>query len=139
MQLLGKITAPVLKARLPFVPEMALRWLARHSVDWYLMSEDLSHPDNRVAIDGSDIVLHWKRTNMTAHRRLVAKAREVFRAAGYPFVLPMRSTAARRRISAAPCAWAPIRRPQRSMCFAARTITPTSSWWMRPSCRPQRR
>jgi choline dehydrogenase-like flavoprotein len=87
MQLLGKVTAPILKASLPFVPETALRWLARHSVDWYLMSEDLPHPDNRVAIDGPDIVLHWQRTNMTAHRRLVAKARDVFRAAGYPFVL----------------------------------------------------
>ena len=51
------------------------------------MSEDLPHPDNRVAIDGPDIVLHWHRTNMTAHRRLVAKARDVFRAAGHPFVL----------------------------------------------------
>jgi choline dehydrogenase-like flavoprotein len=51
------------------------------------MSEDLPHPDNRVAIDGSDIVLHWQRTNMTAHRRLVAKARDVFRSAGYPIVL----------------------------------------------------
>ena len=50
-----------------------------HSVDWYLMTEDLPHPDNRVAIDGPDIVLHWQRTNMTAHRRLVAKARDVFR------------------------------------------------------------
>ncbi|HXA26718.1 MAG TPA: GMC oxidoreductase [Acetobacteraceae bacterium] len=87
MQLLGKVTAPILKASLPFVPETALRWLARHSVDWYLMSEDLPHPDNRVTVDGPDIVLHWQRTNMTAHRRLVAKARDVFRAAGYPFVL----------------------------------------------------
>ena len=29
----------------------------------------------------------WHRTKMTARRRLVAKARDVFRAAGYPFVL----------------------------------------------------
>ncbi|HET9017988.1 MAG TPA: GMC family oxidoreductase [Acetobacteraceae bacterium] len=87
MQLLGKVTAPILKASLPRVPEAALRWLARHSVDWYLMSEDLPHPDSRVAVDGSDIVLHWQRTNMTAHARLVAKAKSLFRAAGYPLVL----------------------------------------------------
>ena len=85
MQLLGKVTAPILKASPPSVPETALRWLARHSFDWYLMSEDLPQPDSRVTIDGPDIVLHWKRTNTTAHRRLVAKARDVFRAAGYPF------------------------------------------------------
>ena len=87
MQLLGKVTAPVLKASLPHVPEAALRWLARHSVDWYLMSEDLPHPESRVRVDGADIVLQWQRTNMTAHAGLVAKARETFRAAGYPFVL----------------------------------------------------
>jgi choline dehydrogenase-like flavoprotein len=87
MQLLGKVTAPILKANLPSVPEGALRWLARHSVDWYLMSEDLPHRDSRVHVDGADIVLDWRRTNMTGHARLVAKAREVFRAAGYPIVL----------------------------------------------------
>jgi len=87
MQLLGKVSAPILRASLPHVPEAALRWLAHHAVDWYLMSEDLPHPDNRIAVDGADIVLHWQRTNMTAHRRLVAKARDVFRAAGYPLVL----------------------------------------------------
>jgi choline dehydrogenase-like flavoprotein len=87
MQLLGKVTAPILKASLPRVPEAALRWLACHAVDWYLMSEDLPNADNRVIADGTDIVLHWQRTNMTAHRRLVAKARKLFRAAGYPLVL----------------------------------------------------
>ena len=86
-QLLGKVTAPILKASLPRVPEAALRGLARHSIDWYLMSEDLPHPESRVLMDGQDIVLQWQRTNMTTHRRLVSKAREVFRAAGYPLVL----------------------------------------------------
>jgi choline dehydrogenase-like flavoprotein len=87
MQLLGKVTAPILKANLQRVPQAALRWLARHSVDWYLMSEDLPHPESRVQVDGADIVLAWRRSNMTAHARLVAKAREIFRAAGYPLVL----------------------------------------------------
>jgi choline dehydrogenase-like flavoprotein len=87
IQLLGKITAPVLKGNLPGVPEAPLRWLARHSVDWYLMSEDLPQSDSRVRVDGADIVLDWQRSNMTAHARLVTKAREVFRAAGYPIVL----------------------------------------------------
>jgi choline dehydrogenase-like flavoprotein len=38
-------------------------------------------------LDGDRIVLAWQRTNMTAHRCLVARMREVFRAAGYPIVL----------------------------------------------------
>ncbi|MGH7121865.1 MAG: GMC oxidoreductase, partial [Acetobacteraceae bacterium] len=41
----------------------------------------------RIRVDGSDIVLDWRRTNLTAHRGLVAKARKMFRAAGYPLVL----------------------------------------------------
>jgi choline dehydrogenase-like flavoprotein len=87
VQLLGKITAPVLKANLPWVPEPALAWLAGHSIDWYLMSEDLPDSDSRVRVNGSSIVLDWRRTNMTAHAGLVERMREVFRAAGYPIVL----------------------------------------------------
>jgi choline dehydrogenase-like flavoprotein len=87
VQLLGKITAPILKANLPRAPGFALSWLARHSVDWYLMSEDLPDPESRVRVDGSSIVLDWRRSNMTAHERLVARMRELFRAAGYSIVL----------------------------------------------------
>ena len=53
-------------------------WLARHSVDWYLMSEDLPDPESRVRVDGETIVLDWRRSNMTAHHRLVARMRELF-------------------------------------------------------------
>ncbi len=87
IQLLGKITAPVLEPHLPRVPRAALGWLARHSWDWYLMSEDLPDPESRVRLDGGRIVLDWKRSNATAHARLVARARELFRAAGWPILL----------------------------------------------------
>jgi choline dehydrogenase-like flavoprotein len=87
VQLLGKITAPILKANLRWGPAPALSWLASHSVDWYLMSEDLPDPESRVRLDGGSIVLDWRRTNTTAHRRLVGRMRELFRAAGYPIVL----------------------------------------------------
>jgi choline dehydrogenase-like flavoprotein len=86
VQLLGRVTAPILKANMPRVPNAALEWVSRHSVDWYLMSEDLPDPESRVSVDGKTIVLAWKRTNMTAHRGLIKRMREVFRAAGYPFV-----------------------------------------------------
>jgi choline dehydrogenase-like flavoprotein len=87
IQLLGKITAPVLEPQLPRVPRAGLAWLARHSWDWYLMSEDLPDPSSRVRLDGGRIVLDWKRTNTTAHARLVARAKELFRAAGWPILL----------------------------------------------------
>jgi len=87
VQLLGRVSAPILKASLPAIPNLALEWASRHSVDWYLMSEDLPDPESRVSVDGDTIILAWKRTNMTAHRGLVRRMKEVFRAAGYPFVL----------------------------------------------------
>ncbi|MHB2167435.1 FAD-dependent oxidoreductase [Alsobacter sp. R-9] len=87
VQLLGKITTPILQAQLPRMPRPLLAALARWSFDWYLMSEDLPHPDSRVRLDGSRIVFDWRRSNETGHARLVARMREVFRAAGFPIVL----------------------------------------------------
>ena len=86
VQLLGRITAPILKANLRLVPE-ACSNLSAYSVDWYLMSEDLPNPDSRVRVDGGEIVLDWQRSNMAAHHGLVGRMREMFRAAGYPIVL----------------------------------------------------
>jgi choline dehydrogenase-like flavoprotein len=87
VQLLGRITAPILKANLRWVPERLLATLSAYSVDWYLMSEDLPNPDSRVRVDGGDIVLDWRRSNMAAHDGLVRRMREMFHAAGYPIVL----------------------------------------------------
>ncbi len=87
IQLLGRITAPILKANLKAVPEMALKWVSRHAVDWYAMSEDLPNPESRVTLDGTGIRLDWKRSNWASHLALVAKLRERLRAAGYPIVL----------------------------------------------------
>jgi choline dehydrogenase-like flavoprotein len=87
VQLLGRVTAPILKANLRLLPEKALGYLSRHSIDWYLMSEDLPDPESRVTVDGASIRLSWKRSNMTAHHGLVARMREVFRSAGFPVVL----------------------------------------------------
>jgi choline dehydrogenase-like flavoprotein len=87
VQLLGKVSGPILKANAR-APLWLLDLISRRSVDWYLMSEDLPDPDSRIQIDGGGrIVFHWKQTNMTAHRRLVARMRELFRAAGFPIVL----------------------------------------------------
>lgn len=87
VQLLGRVTAPILKANMRAVPEWLLGRLSDHSVDWYLMSEDLPNPDSRVTVDGKAIRLDWRRSNMDAHRGLIARMRERFRAAGYPIVL----------------------------------------------------
>ncbi len=87
IQLLGRVTGPVLKSDLKWVPEGALNWISRHAVDWLAMSEDLPDPDSRVTVDGDRICLDWKRSNWTAHLALVSRLRERLRAAGYPIVL----------------------------------------------------
>jgi choline dehydrogenase-like flavoprotein len=87
IQLLGRVTAPILKSNLPRIPEWALSLLSRRSVDWYAMSEDLPNPESRVAVRDGQIHLDWKRSNWLAHKGLVETFKDRLRAAGYPIVL----------------------------------------------------
>ena len=71
----GKLDAIALSAGAPpFVPGMALDAVARHSLDFWLTSEDLPDPDNRVTLnrDGG-IVLSYSPNNEEGHRRLIAR------------------------------------------------------------------
>src|SRR5271165_5371116 len=87
VQLLGRVTGPILKANIASAPEWALNALSRRSVDWYAMSEDLPNPESRVTVDGGRIRLDWKRSNWTTHEMLVKTFKERLRSAGYPIVL----------------------------------------------------
>ena len=87
IQLLGRVTAPILKANIKLAPEWSLAWVSRHAVDWYAMSEDLPNPESRVTVSGDQIRLDWKRSNWSPHVELVKRLRERLRAAGYPIVL----------------------------------------------------
>lgn len=44
IQLLGSVTAAILKSNLPTAPEWTLNLMITRSVDWYAMSEDLPNP-----------------------------------------------------------------------------------------------
>lgn len=91
IQMLGKLQPAMLRGALPWVPEAALSYLARHSVDLYAMSEDLPHPESRVQLTQSgQIQLSWHRTNLGTHQRLVQRAKRVLRNAGFPLVLGRR-------------------------------------------------
>jgi choline dehydrogenase-like flavoprotein len=53
---------------------MTLDLMARHSLDFWLTSEDLPDPGNRVTLDGNgDIVLSYTPNNGEGHKRLIAK------------------------------------------------------------------
>jgi choline dehydrogenase-like flavoprotein len=87
VQLLGRISGPILKSDLKQVPEFILNAVARKTIDFLIMTEDLPDPASRVRLDGEKIVLEWRRSNMTAHEGLKAAMREKLKQAGFPIVL----------------------------------------------------
>jgi len=71
----GKTDEYVLAAAAPkFVPGWTLDQMAKHSLDFWLTSEDLPSPDNRVTLarDGRT-QLHYRPNNEEGHRRLQKK------------------------------------------------------------------
>jgi choline dehydrogenase-like flavoprotein len=75
IQMLGKSDVEMLKEGAPaFAPRFGLDFMARHSLDFWLTSEDLPDPENRVVVgrDG-EIQLHYTENNVEGHRRLVAR------------------------------------------------------------------
>jgi choline dehydrogenase-like flavoprotein len=71
----GKLDAIALSAGAPpFVPGMTLEAIAHHSLDFWLTSEDLPHPDNRVTLDrDGTIVLSYTPNNEAGHRALIKR------------------------------------------------------------------
>ena len=57
-----------------FLPNAPFEMAARHSMDFWLQSEDLPHPDNRVSIDRDGrVILDIAQNNRAAHDRLRVK------------------------------------------------------------------
>ena len=79
IQMLGKADADTLRTGAPrFVPGLALDYVARHSLDFWLTTEDLPHPDNRVTVDREgNIHLAKTQNNSEPHRRLLAKLKDL--------------------------------------------------------------
>jgi choline dehydrogenase-like flavoprotein len=77
----GKLDAEALRAGAPaLAPGFTLELMARHSLDFWLTSEDLPDPDNRVTLDRSgNIVLSYRPNNEQSHERLTAKLKDVMR------------------------------------------------------------
>ena len=86
VQLLGKITGPILAAN-SALPGFLAGFIARRSIDLYAMSEDLPDPESRIMIRGDRIVMDWRQKNWAAHLALVARLKRLLRKAGYPIVL----------------------------------------------------
>ncbi|MFD9795402.1 FAD-dependent oxidoreductase [Streptomyces sp. NPDC059070] len=91
LQLMGKVYPAAMAGAHPRVPGRILGALAAHSVDWWLISEDLPRPENRVLLGpGGGVTLDWHPVNARAHRQLVRQGARMMRRAGYPLVLTHR-------------------------------------------------
>jgi choline dehydrogenase-like flavoprotein len=75
----GKLDLAALRAGAPAIaPGFTLDLMARHSLDFWLTSEDLPDPENRVTLDrDGHIVLSYTPNNLEGHERLVAKLRQL--------------------------------------------------------------
>jgi choline dehydrogenase-like flavoprotein len=75
----GKMDGVTLSAGAPkLVPGMTLELMAKHSLDFWLTSEDLPDPENRVTLDrDGKIVLAYTPNNGEGHRRLQAKLKDL--------------------------------------------------------------
>lgn len=86
-QLLGKLRAGMLTASSPLVPQWISTTLANRSVDWWVMSEDLPNPQNRVTVEGERVTLAYTPNNRPAHFKLVHRVSRMMRRAGFPLIL----------------------------------------------------
>jgi choline dehydrogenase-like flavoprotein len=77
----GKLDGETLKAGAPaIVPGFTLELMANHSLDFWLTSEDLPDPANRVTLDRrGNIVLSYKPNNEEGHKRLTAKLQDLLK------------------------------------------------------------
>jgi choline dehydrogenase-like flavoprotein len=84
IQMLGKSDRHILRGGAPwFAPGFSLDYVARHAIDFWLTTEDLPHPDNRVTVDREGRI-HLSKTyyNTEAHKRLLAKLNGLLGAMG---------------------------------------------------------
>jgi choline dehydrogenase-like flavoprotein len=75
----GKLDGDTLKAGAPAIaPHWTLELMGKHSLDFWLTSEDLPDPNNRVTLDrDGNIVLSYNPNNEEGHKRLTAKLKSL--------------------------------------------------------------
>jgi choline dehydrogenase-like flavoprotein len=81
---------PLLAPYAKLVPEFGLNWIAERAVGWWLQTEDLPDPNNRVRVEGGKIHLDYTLNNTEAADRLVHRWTSVLKAVnrGFQHVIP---------------------------------------------------
>ena len=87
IQMTGKSHADTIRGEalpdwLEWLPEKPFEYIARHSLDFWLSSEDLPRPENRIRYDGDRVVVEQTDNNMEAHHRLKAKLESLLKPIG---------------------------------------------------------
>jgi choline dehydrogenase-like flavoprotein len=82
VQMVGKSQAPMFRGEKPLETKIAPQWslerVARHAIDFWLSTEDLPSPDNRVTVDGDGkVTLSYTETNVAAKKRLYEKVKSI--------------------------------------------------------------
>jgi choline dehydrogenase-like flavoprotein len=82
IQMVGKSQAPMFRGEQPgetkLAPEWTLERVARHAIDFWLSTEDLPRPENRVRVDRDGrLTLSYSETNAEAKARLYAKLKSI--------------------------------------------------------------
>jgi choline dehydrogenase-like flavoprotein len=106
IQLMGKSKWQMLAGEAPFfTPRAVLKYIAGHAVDWWVTTEDLPDPENRVTLDRQgNIVLHYTPNNVEPHRRLIDHLKDTLRRLGHCHVLlPHKAYFSKRMLLAAVC------------------------------------
>ncbi len=80
IQLLGKVNKDMIALDAPnFAPGMALDQIAQHSVDWFITSEDLPDPNNRVTYKNGSVHINYTENNTEAFDRLMDRWTKVLK------------------------------------------------------------
>lgn len=88
VQGLGKLQGGMLTANVPLIPEWLMNLFAERSVDWWIMSEDLPDPDNRITLDSDGTIrVNYTANNLKSHGELVKYWGKLMRSLGYPIIL----------------------------------------------------
>jgi choline dehydrogenase-like flavoprotein len=87
IQMIGKTLGGMYRAEKPMltalVPDRALDEVARHSVDFWLTTEDLPDPDNRVTVESDGrLKLAYKPNNQVPMQKLYEKLRDMLKDIG---------------------------------------------------------
>jgi choline dehydrogenase-like flavoprotein len=82
VQMVGKSQAPMFRGEKPVETRLAPQWslerIARHAIDFWLSTEDLPKPDNRVTVDAEGkVTLSYSETNAVPKKRLYDEVKSI--------------------------------------------------------------